>query len=144
MSSPQVKVDILIRECYAALRRTDGKSRAAARREYYEALTQADRALELALEGGLDGGLVRQCEILQGFCENSLRSAYAAKFDTYERLVYERAAAAADSSRDSSDSGSDGDNDSDEESSGCVSSGTDEEGEDDRPRELSSKRLRKV
>ncbi|RYP07356.1 hypothetical protein DL764_002572 [Monosporascus ibericus] len=88
MSSPQAaEVSRLIKACYATLR----SSRGGTPKEYYGALALADSALALASEGGLDDGLVRQCEILQDFCQNSLKGAYG-RSDRHERGVYERAA----------------------------------------------------
>ncbi|RYP89308.1 hypothetical protein DL770_004460 [Monosporascus sp. CRB-9-2] len=88
MSSPQAaEVSRLIKACYATLR----SSRNGRPKEYYGALALADSALALAAEGGLDDGLVRQCEILQDFCQNPLKSAYG-RSERYERDVYERAA----------------------------------------------------
>ncbi|RYP49074.1 hypothetical protein DL768_005164 [Monosporascus sp. mg162] len=88
MSPPQAaEVSRLIKACYATLR----SSRNGTPKEYYGALTLADSALVLAAEGGLGDGLVRQCEILRDFCQNSLKSAYG-RSDRYERDVYERAA----------------------------------------------------
>ncbi|RYO79598.1 hypothetical protein DL766_001208 [Monosporascus sp. MC13-8B] len=110
MSSPQAaEASRLIKACYATLR----SSRSRTPREYYGALTLADSALALATEGGPDDGLVRQCEILRDFCQNSLRSAYG-RSDLYQRDVYERAASgrgaeADDSDADTASSGSAGD-----------------------------------
>ncbi|RYP70618.1 hypothetical protein DL771_005331 [Monosporascus sp. 5C6A] len=87
MSSPQAaEVSRLIKACYAALR----SSRNRTPNGYYGALTLVDSAAVLAAEGGLDDGLVRQCEILRDFCQDSLKSAYG-RSDRYERDVYERA-----------------------------------------------------
>ncbi len=88
MTSCQVEVDRLVSECYAALR----SPKCLTRRGYHDALALADAALELATDAGLGDGLVRQCEILQDFCQNSLTSAYA-KSDRREREAYERAMA---------------------------------------------------
>ncbi|RYP31395.1 hypothetical protein DL767_005795 [Monosporascus sp. MG133] len=109
MSPPQAaEVSGLIKACYATLR----SSRSGAPKEYYGALTLADSALGLATEGVLDDGLVRQCEILQDFCRNSLKSAYS-RSDRHERDVYEKAASsrgveADDSDADTASSGSSG------------------------------------
>ncbi|RYP83026.1 hypothetical protein DL769_001495 [Monosporascus sp. CRB-8-3] len=99
MPSPQAaEVGRLIEACYAALRSPRGRTP----KEYYGALTLADAALALATEGGLDDGPVRQCEILQDFCRNSLKSAYG-RSDRHERDVYERAASSRGVEPDDSD-----------------------------------------
>lgn len=88
----ELEVFRLAQSCSTALRATTTRQSPAATREYYDALTLADMALELALEAGLDGSLVRQCELLQELCQTMLQSAYA-KFDAHDRVVYEKKAA---------------------------------------------------
>lgn len=88
----ELEVFRLAQSCSTALRATTTRQSPATTREYYDALTLADMALELALEAGLDGSLVRQCELLQELCQTMLQSAYA-KFDAHDRVVYEKKAA---------------------------------------------------
>lgn len=88
----EIEVFRLAQSCSAALRATTTRERPATRTEYYDALTLADMALEVAYDAGLDGGLVRQCELLQELCQTMLQSAYA-KFDAHDRVVYEKKAA---------------------------------------------------
>lgn len=90
-SQPQIEVSCLIRASYAALRATATGERPATRINCYDALTLADLALERALNAGLDGSLVMQCELVQDMCHAVLRDAYV-KSDTHDRVVYEKAA----------------------------------------------------
>ena len=86
----------LVEKCNATLR---GAERSGpSRREYFNALTLADRALELATSATADQGLVRQCEILQEYCRNELTKACGKIVDERERSAYVRRAVADPSS----------------------------------------------
>ena len=100
MASRTTEIRGLVEKCNATLR---GASRSGgpSRRAYFDALTLADRALELAtsaaaVAGGGDEGLNRQCEVLQEYCRNELARACGKIVVERERSAYLRRSAADD------------------------------------------------